>query len=185
MIINDEVTRKCSQCNKIRPLTEFPKSGGRAKYGRSYWCRTCIAEKNREYRAANRDRIRSQQAEYRERNREKLARSQSERYQNRDHVVHQERSRRSILKVRYRITPDQYDQIMAMQNGLCAICGNSPSGRSRRLVVDHDHFCCPARETCGKCLRGLLCGPCNLKLGWLEKYWPEIAKHVTGKLVRQ
>ena len=35
--------------------------------------------------------------------------------------------------------------------------------------VDHDHSCCSKRETCGKCVRGILCASCNKALGLLKE----------------
>lgn len=61
------------------------------------------------------------------------------------------------------MTPEDYLRIEAEQNGVCKICGNDNNGR--RLMVDHDHNCCPGSSTCGKCTRGLLCKNCNWALG--------------------
>jgi hypothetical protein len=49
------------------------------------------------------------------------------------------------------ITDDAYEQLLAEQEGGCAICGNPP--KTRRLSVDHNH-------RTGK-VRGLLCFRCN------------------------
>src|SRR4051812_16041568 len=64
----------------------------------------------------------------------------------------------------YGITMEQYDVLVIKQGGGCAICGERCSS-GRRLAVDHDHSCCSGSETCGKCVRGLLCGSCNLGIG--------------------
>lgn len=65
----------------------------------------------------------------------------------------------------YKLTPDDYAVLLAVQGGGCAICGTKPVDADS-LHVDHDHACCPARKrSCGKCVRGLLCGPCNVMLG--------------------
>lgn len=70
--------------------------------------------------------------------------------------------RRQTLKA-YGITPEQYDSILARQNGVCAICCMPSTGA---LAVDHDHECCPERkQSCGECIRGLLCTSCNNGLG--------------------
>ncbi|MET8311639.1 endonuclease VII domain-containing protein [Micromonospora sp. NPDC005173] len=66
-----------------------------------------------------------------------------------------------------------YLDLLASQGGVCAIC-KEPPGASTRLVVDHRHSCCPTRNSsCGKCVRGLLCGTCNAAIG-LFREDPEI-----------
>ncbi len=73
----------------------------------------------------------------------------------------------------YGITAEQRAAILAAQGGACAICqrakGN-PTGvkGKRQLAVDHDHSCCPGKTSCGRCVRGLLCGPCNDVLAHLR-----------------
>lgn len=47
----------------------------------------------------------------------------------------------------------------------CQICGAT----DRRLVIDHDHDCCPGERTCGKCFRGMLCHPHNVALGMFQE----------------
>jgi len=56
----------------------------------------------------------------------------------------------TMLKVLYGITLNEYNHILARQNGVCAICGNPPT---RHLDVDHCH-------KTGR-VRGLLCNNCN------------------------
>lgn len=80
-------------------------------------------------------------------------------------------SRRHRL-TRYGLTEEAFDALLATQGGGCAICG-SPDPRTHhgRWHVDHDHACCPSssdKPTCGQCVRGLLCGPCNTGLGHFE-----------------
>lgn len=68
---------------------------------------------------------------------------------------------------RYGVTLERYDEMLAAQGGVCAICHQppkrdvSPMGDKRaKLVVDHNH------ET-GE-VRGLLCFDCNVKLSAIE-----------------
>lgn len=65
---------------------------------------------------------------------------------------------KSHLKRKYGITPERYEEILASQGGLCAICFRKPDDpRGFRPHLDHDH------ET-GH-VRGILCRPCNKGLG--------------------
>lgn len=100
-----------------------------------------IREGQREYNAVyyqqNRDRIRAQQATYGIANRVKLR------------------------VARKGLTVEQFNDLLAEQESRCAIC--------RTLVsvphIDHDHACCAGSDSCGNCIRGLLCASCNHMLG--------------------
>lgn len=76
--------------------------------------------------------------------------------------------RRLTLRLQYnfKMSREEFDDLLKNQNNVCAICGN-PDNRGFRLTVDHDHKCCQGSRTCGKCNRGLLCGKCNSALGLL------------------
>ena len=62
------------------------------------------------------------------------------------------------------LRPGCYEDLLAQQNGVCAICGRAPT--NHKLSLDHDH------ET-GQ-FRGLLCAPCNSALGKVERYLEEM-----------
>lgn len=64
----------------------------------------------------------------------------------------------------YKLTVEMYWALYEAQGGRCATCQRA-TGKTRRLSVDHDHKCCPGRTSCGRCVRGLLCRPCNTLLG--------------------
>lgn len=61
---------------------------------------------------------------------------------------------------RYGLTVETYNALLARQEGVCAVCG-----AGGELVIDHDHQCCPAEQSCGGCVRGLLCQRCNRVFG--------------------
>jgi hypothetical protein len=65
--------------------------------------------------------------------------------------------RRGLLK-KYGLTLEDYDRMVFMQGGGCAICGSPEGGGIIKLLyVDHDH-------KTGN-VRGLLCQPCNAGIG--------------------
>jgi hypothetical protein len=70
--------------------------------------------------------------------------------------------RDAFLRRTYHISAAQYEEKLALQNGVCAICGQperslSARGGARLLHVDHDH-------RTGH-VRALLCSGCNSGLG--------------------
>ena len=76
---------------------------------------------------------------------------------------------RSASTGRYHWTPEQYSEKLEEQGGHCALCDSTDGDAGRRMHIDHNHACCDGEaRTCGKCNRGILCGPCNRKLGYLE-----------------
>ena len=81
----------------------------------------------------------------------------------RDSPKGQETSKRIILRNKYSINLEKYNELTIKQHGKCAIC--SEPSVPKKLGVDHDHNCCPGEKSCGKCIRGLLCNRCNLLLG--------------------
>lgn len=70
------------------------------------------------------------------------------------------------LRRTYNITAADYWAMYERQGKACAWCQRA-NGRTKRLAVDHDHACCPGPRSCGACVRGLLCGPCNQHVGYV------------------
>jgi hypothetical protein len=104
-------------------------------------CKEC----RRQYERADRARALRRQKRWRERNPEKeLA-----------------RQRRADLKRNYGVTIQQYDEVLAAQSGVCAICRQPEStlrkGTLMRLSMDHDHHT--------GMNRGALCNRCNRAIG--------------------
>ena len=62
----------------------------------------------------------------------------------------------------YGITPEDYAQRVAKQDGRCAICRTSDPGAGRRWAIYHN-------QQTGQ-VRGLLCGACNTGLGLLRDF---------------
>ncbi len=51
--------------------------------------------------------------------------------------------------------------------------------------IDHDHRCCNETESCGRCVRGLLCVQCNTNLGAIESLVARVgADAIAGYLQR-
>ena len=81
--------------------------------------------------------------------------------------------RKRHLRKTYRITLEDYEALLMKQKGVCAICKKGPEVQKRRknLSVDHDHNCCIGQQSCGTCIRGLLCYKCNSALWTVETDW--------------
>jgi hypothetical protein len=66
----------------------------------------------------------------------------------------------SHLQNTYGITLKDFLGMEKIQGGVCYICGKPPSGKSERLVVDHNHKTGEVRK--------LLCVTCNVQLAKFE-----------------
>lgn len=81
-------------------------------------------------------------------------------------MCHAPEKRNHDLKHRYGITIYEYNDMLAAQGGVCAICENpeiqidTRNGKLRDLAVDHSH------ET--QKVRGLLCSLCNVGTGYFK-----------------
>ena len=73
--------------------------------------------------------------------------------------------RKYQLKRKYKLSLEEYDAMLKFQDAKCAICLVSQSELAHSLYVDHNRNCCPGSESCGECVRGLLCNSCNFAIG--------------------
>ena len=137
----------CNRCFTEKPLTEeFFFKHPTNKIGFLYQCKVCTSASTKKYREDNAE-------------------------------VVLEKKKNQWLKFNFKRTSEWYTKTLAEQDGHCALCPYIPT--DRRLQVDHDHKCCPTprggnRQTCGECIRGLLCENCNTDLGRLEGWLEQI-----------
>jgi hypothetical protein len=132
--------KTCRDCGEAKARNEFHKHA-RTKDRLQLYCKSCMTDRNRKWRAQNPERL----AKYEQ---TRPQRSPDER-------------RRMQLWREYKMLPADYDRMHAEQDGKCAICGSTDPGAGRAmLAVDHDH-------TTGA-IRGLLCNGCNVALGHLK-----------------
>ena len=138
---------KCSQCGKMKTIDKFDARRTDGARGLRSACKACQSETKAHDRLDDLEHARALgRASY---ERQKAARPEEIRVS----------ARKANLKHRHNITPEDFDRLLVEQGGVCAVC------QSPATHVDHDHACCPGSRSCGKCIRGLLCGPHNLALG--------------------
>lgn len=123
-------------------------------------CSKCYAK---QFKANNEDyKLRSyaRAKEWREKNPERIKHNYEKRKERqRNDPFHFSRRRNNMLKGKYGIDNDTYEEMFKSQNGCCKLC-SIPEGKFK-LHVDHCH-------TTGK-VRGLLCHQCNWYLGKVDK----------------
>lgn len=142
----------CNMCKELLPIDRYTATG-KARPGLRSMCNECRYKQNAASRARNTARM------------------------NIDPVMRATR-KNSTLKRMYNITLDEFcDILYTQQRGICGFppCGRQAPDREEILSsagrtwhVDHDHRCCSTKDTCGKCIRGILCPNCN-KL--LASFW--------------
>lgn len=130
---------------------------------------TPISESQRRYR--NSDKGRATRAAYLEANRERRSAYNAEWYQRNSEAC------RASFKARYEADREGFSErqinrrfgvnraeMIDQQDGVCLICARK-FDQDIRPAVDHDHSCCSGSSSCGSCVRGILCGGCNVGLG--------------------
>lgn len=144
--------KNCGECKKDLTYDLFPNNKN-TKDGLSHYCKKCCVKKTMESR-----------------NREKTInpltgkRNYKKKY-NQYAVNSKDYIRNSVLKTKYKINLEIYNQMILDQNNKCAICNRHTNILPKALDVDHCH-------TTGK-VRGLLCGKCNMGIGYFQDN-PEI-----------
>lgn len=130
-------TRICTICNQTKHVYAFG-SGKRSRGGRRNQCKSCL-------NAQHHTRVDS---------------AQNYAYIKQYRARHPMKRRGYNLKRDYGITLEQYNTMLAAQNGACKICENtSPGTRSQSVNFSVDH----CHKT--KRIRGLLCTSCNRGIG--------------------
>jgi len=149
---NDELpeSKRCTLCGEVKPLLDFPKRKGTPD-GLHWWCFDCKRAKDREYG----ENWRAKHPEQKRRTGRRYARKDDVRARN---------SHQALLE-KYGLTPEAFDAKLAAQGGKCPFC---PDGAPPPAIwhVDHDHECCAGAQTCGGCLRDILCHKHNIALGY-------------------
>ena len=93
---------------------------------------------------------------------------------NANHKANPDAQRRRDLRRKYDISIEEYEQMLELQGGKCALCPKeSPGGRHAQAhwCVDHDHVTGKVRE--------LLCNDCNLVLGIIKDSPEHLGRMIT------
>lgn len=124
----------CTKCKQEKPLHFFGNQKTNTSTGKLPQCKTCTSQ----YKKDNRETRLQKNREYNLKNKDKVKKYR----------------RLSLLRRLYKLTEQDYDNMLLSQNNRCKICNTIPE---KIFHVDHCH-------TTGK-VRGLLCEFCNRGLG--------------------
>jgi hypothetical protein len=151
--------RTCTKCKETKELNDknFCPSK-RCVGGLTRWCRACANAYRLEWATKDRNENIEERREY-----------------------------EFTAKVKkYGVTKVWYRDKLIEQLGVCAVCSHLNHSQRKEelhsLQIDHDHACCDSKKACGKCVRGLLCEKCNLKLSYLELFVADLRNPETGEV---
>ena len=147
--------KPCRICQELKPLSDFYKAAG-TRDGYRGECKHCNLAQQHERYMADPSRAKARVKRWQQQNAERVNAYQRTR---RQEPEVKRRNRAGHLRRKFGMTLEGYEEILARQGGVCAVCSRPPTP-SISLHVDHDH------ET-GR-IRGLLCFRCNNALGDLE-----------------
>jgi Autographiviridae endonuclease VII len=142
--------KRCRDCGREKARSEFYRDASRRDGIRSS-CKECERARNHDWYVANRERSIAAAQAWRQSNPERYEETQA-----RHRARRRSEQRADHLKRTFGLTLDEYDAMLARQEGRCAICRQLPTA-GKFLHVDHDH-------ATGE-VRGLLCVRCNNALG--------------------
>jgi Recombination endonuclease VII len=159
--------KRCKKCDVLKPLSDFY-GEKTARDGHRPECKACsLAYRKRWYRD-NRDRAIAYVREWQQAHPDRV---KAWRVRNRDR--RNEQMREIHLRNKFGLTFEEYDTILELQDGVCALC-ECPPTPGISLHVDHDHGT-------GE-IRGLLCMRCNNALG-LFREDPNLLKRAARYVV--
>ena len=154
-------TKLCFSCVQYKPTSCFHKAK-KEKDGFQYNCIDCSKKYHAKRYVEQKDKLQVQLKKYKEENKEKLeVASLLWKKNNPDKVKQYQRT--SNLRKNFGLSMDEYEQMLAKQNNLCAICEkpetfiHHQTKETARLAVDHCHKTNKVRK--------LLCKSCNTALG--------------------
>jgi hypothetical protein len=161
--VSDDTRKFCGRCKRLKPFDQFHRNRANVD-GLATWCTSCRSEGRR---------ITEKCCEYCE-----LVKpinefdSSVKKFCKQCAETPTERRRRYHLKSYYDMTQEDFDNLWSAQGGKCP-CGVPLSLNgfidNQGVHIDHDHACCPGVVSCGECVRGLLCGPCNRTIGHAQE----------------
>lgn len=134
-------------------------------------CSTCRLENTKRWRNKNKEKVLFLEKKYRMENVEKCKAKDKKSYEkhkearleaDKDYYWNgggKQKARWRIIKRKYGITREEFNEVFERQGMACAICGKRDF-TEWTLNIDHDH------ET-GR-LRGILCNNCNIAIGLMK-----------------
>ena len=128
------MAKECTLCHEVKELTEFY-TDARTLDGHVTRCKPCHKGVYHSWKRSNSQKIRGYNKTWYETS--------------------------GIRFTRHGLTQESYNELLKIQNGVCAICKNAETlivrEKERPLHIDHDH------KT--GVIRGLLCSACNTGIG--------------------
>lgn len=173
--MNEEILKRCCTCKEHKPTVLFSKNKNLPD-GLCKVCKPCIKAGSEKRRAEDPEKMRAYSRKFYDKRKAEDYEALMLYHKN-YRVGWEERNpgrskmtgRLNRLKNYYHLTLEEFDRILEEQMDRCAICGTTEPGGSHEVwQVDHDHDCCNDKKSCGQCVRGLLCWPCNVGLGFLK-----------------
>ena len=134
--------KTCTKCRLEKDESEFTKNKSK-RSGYSSWCKVCCKLYLKIYHKV-----------YQERNKVRVSAERKELYKNNPQIY-----KEIHLKSKYGILLQDFNDMLAIQEERCSICGKN-FGKKNPPCVDHCHE--------SNAVRGLLCRKCNWAIGFLQ-----------------